>query len=232
VAGFTDLYDCLKGRGPYSPTSDPWRRMFNDLGGPLGNLLPESAEKIVSEGFSEILGWDFEKRAVPQLIVERTGSHPAFIQKFCLDLQRRVAQRGDGLVRLDDIDAVFGDDHPEHSFIAYVRDTLKDNLDPIGRYLSVWLAREAQHQRGFTWDEAREITSLLRVEVSDDLLERGLERLKVTSVVRSRTARVYEFSVPDYPLILMRLGETLISFDQLEREISELVEGVHGYRRR
>ena len=24
----------------------------------------------------------------------------------------------------------------------------------------------------------------------------------------------------------------LISFDQLEREISELVEGVHGYRRR
>ncbi len=231
VAGFTDLYDCLKGRGPYTPTSDPWRRMFNDLGGSLGNLLPENAEKIVGEGFAEILGWDFEKRAVPQSIVERTGSHPAFIQKFCLDLQRRVAQRGDGLVRLEDIDAVFGNDHPEHSFIAYVRDTLRDNLDPIGRYLSVWLAREAHHQRGFTWDEAREITSLLRVDVNEDLLDRSLERLKVTSVVRERAARVYEFSVPDYPLILTRLGETLVSFDQLEREIAELVEGAHGYRR-
>jgi hypothetical protein len=229
VSGFTSLYDCLKGRGPYTPTSDPWRRMFNVLGGPLGNLPSESAERIVSEGFVEVLGWSFEKRAVPQLIVERTGSHPAFIQKFCLSLQQRVAQRNDHCVKIDEIEAVFSDDHPEYSFIAYVHDTLKDNLDANSRYLILWLAREAQQQRSFTWDEAREMTSLLKKEVPQSLFERSLERLKVTNVVRERSVHVFEFSVPDYPLILNRLGETLADFNRLEAEIAELVERGHEH---
>jgi hypothetical protein len=195
----------------------------------LGNLSAESAERIVSEGFVEVLGWSFEKRAVPQLIVERTGSHPAFIQRFCLSLQQRVALRNDHCVKIDDIEAVFSDDHPEYSFIAYVHETLKDNLDAISRYLILWLAREAQQQRSFTWDEAREMTSLLKKEVPQHLFERSLERLKVTNVVRERSVHVFEFSVPDYPLMLNRLGETLADFNRLESEIAELVERGHEH---
>jgi len=76
VVGFMRLYQCLKGRGPYTPSSDPWIRMFNDQIGPLSNLSANQAERIVIEGFREILGWSFENHRIPKLIVERTGGHP------------------------------------------------------------------------------------------------------------------------------------------------------------
>ena len=64
VAGFMALYDCLQGRGPYTPTSDPWRRMLDDIG-PVPNLSANQAEEIVLEGFRNILGWRFESRLIP-----------------------------------------------------------------------------------------------------------------------------------------------------------------------
>ena len=106
ISGFMDLYDCLNGRGPYSPASDPWQRMLN-ASGPLENLRPSKAEEIVKEGFLDILGWSFESRAIPQRIVELTGGHPAFVQEFCLKLQQRVGARGDRKIKLDDVEAVF-----------------------------------------------------------------------------------------------------------------------------
>ncbi|HMM99194.1 MAG TPA: AAA family ATPase, partial [Anaerolineales bacterium] len=166
IAGFMELYDCLSGRGPYTPTSNPWGRMLNN-DGPLENLKPSDAEKIVQEGFLSILGWSFEHRAIPRRIVERTGGHPAFVQYFCLKLQEQVNKRGDQLVTLKDIDTVFDDNTPEKSFIWFVRKTLEMNLsdpayrgkftnenksDPVSRYLLLWLALDSSTSKTFTFD--------------------------------------------------------------------------------
>jgi len=97
------------------------------------------------------------------------------------------------------------------------------NLDAIGRYLIVWLACESSEAQSFTRDRIRELAGLSKSPIPVDKLARSLERLKVTSVVRERSAQVYEFSVPDYPLILERLGGTehLNELeDELERHLS------------
>lgn len=207
IAGFMSLYDCLHCRGPYTPASDPWMRMLNDTG-PLENLRPASAERIVREGFNGILGWKFENRAIPRHIVERTGGHPAFVQYFCLKLQQRVAHRGDRLARLDDVDAVFADRDPEQSFIAYIRKTLAMNLDAVSQYLiHGWLVAGSSEAQGFTLGQMRQIAELSETPIPEERLNRSLERLSVTSVVKARAPEVYEFSVPDYPAILDQLGE-------------------------
>lgn len=224
IAGFMKLHDCLHGRGPYTPASDPWGRMLNDIG-PLENLRPVNAERIVREGFISVLGWKFENEAIPQRIVELTGGHPAFVQYFCLKLQQHVAQRRDRLVRLEDVEAVFANRDPEQSFIAYVRKTLEMNLkDPISRYLILWLAAESSEAQGFTLDQMRELASLSRSPIPEERLNRSLERLSVTRVVKARALEVYEFSVPDYPLILDRLGET-VHLDKLEDQLERSLDG-------
>lgn len=220
VAGFMYLYNCLQGEGPYSPSSDPWRRMFNATC--IDNLSAISAENIVKEGFLDVLGWDFENRAVARWIVERTSGHPAFIQYYCIKLKDLIAQRSDHCVRLQDILDVFEDDNPNSSFISHVRSTLTMNLDSIegaiGRYVILWLAHEEKDTPGFTFAQAQEIASLSGVEIPEEHLRRALERLKVTSVVEERSPDAFDFSVPDYPLILNRLGDTA-HLEELESEL-------------
>jgi len=97
------------------------------------------------------------------------------------------------------------------------------NLDPIGRYLILLLALESKEKKGFTFDELRAYASFGKAIIPDKLLERSLERLKVTSVVKEVTTRVYEFSVPDYPSILIELGENA-HVDRLEHELEEYLE--------
>jgi hypothetical protein len=223
VAGFMSLFDCLHGRGPYTPTSDPWRRMLNDIGA-LENLRPASAERIVREGFLDILGWRFENRAIPQRIVELTGGHPAFVQYFCMKLQGRVGRRGDQLIQLEDVEAIFADRDPEQSFIAYVRETLHMNLDPIGQYLILWLTAESSEAQGFTLDQMRTLAAnVTRISIPEGRLDRSLERLSVTSVVKQSVPQVYEFSVPDYPSILDQLGETA-HLEHLEKEVEQCLK--------
>ena len=222
VAGFMELYDCMQGRGPYSATSDPWRRMFNDLG-PLTNLKAMSAEKIVQEGFLNILGWEFEERAIPRLIVERTGGHPAFVQFYCLRLQSIVGQRGDNVIREDDIEAVFMDNSPEHSFMAHVRKTLSLNLNPVAHYLLLYLSSDVGESKSFTAEKLREISRTSSVDIPEDVFNQCLDSLIVTSVIVEFERGWYEFSVPDYPSILERLGDTQ-HLDMIESEIPEFLE--------
>jgi hypothetical protein len=236
IAGFMELYDCLSGRGPYTPTSDPWGRMLNNIG-PLENLKPPDAEKIVQEGFLSILGWSFEHRAIPRRIVERTGGHPAFVQYFCLKLQEQVSKRGDQTVTLKDIDMVFCDDTTEKSFIWFVRKTLEMNLsdpthkrkatgesisDPVSRYLLLWLALEPNTTQTFTLAQLREIANLSKIHIPEKVLLRSLDLLTVTSVVREKSSQLYEFTVPDYPMILNRLGEGS-QLESLENELKNFL---------
>jgi hypothetical protein len=206
VAGFMSLYNCLNQRypNPYSANSDPWVRTFEKE--VLGNLTAEHAERIAREGFMSILGWRFKSRSISQDIVKRTGGHPAFVQKFCEKLQRRVAGRGDKTITIEDIEAIFDDRDPERSFIAYVRETLSMNLDPVGEYVILWLANEVGNARSFRLEQAQGVAHLL--DVPDDVLQHSLNTLKTTSVITERTPELYEFSVPDYPQILRQMGET------------------------
>ncbi|MFW6116790.1 MAG: AAA family ATPase, partial [bacterium] len=222
IAGFMGLYDCLHGRGPYSPASDPWGRMLDDLG-PLPNLRPENAEEIVEEGFTGILGWDFEIPVIPQRIVRHTGGHPSFVQYFCRKLQTLVGRRRDRIVRLADIEDVFNDAEAE-SFIDHVKSTLRLNLDAVGEFLIPWLAYEFGDAQSFTRDQMRELADISQVEIPDELLTRSLERLTVTKVVEERTPQVFEFSVPDYPLILNRLGGTA-DLERAERKLQARLDG-------
>lgn len=217
IAGFMGLYDCLHGRGPYSTNSDPWMRMFTD-NHELENLSPANAETIVREGFVSILGWKFENQAIPQRIVERTGGHPAFVQAFCLKLLERIRLRGDQTILLCDVEAVFDDPDPIYSFMSYVRQTFGLNLDPVSNYLILWLSLEDSDKKGFTMDNIRNIANQSSVEIPDDCLMRSLELLKVTSVIRERMTDVFDFTVPDYPMILNKLGTTS-HMDELEKRL-------------
>lgn len=205
--------------------------MLNDPG-PLDNLKASQAEQIVTEGFLHILGWKFENRALPQWIVERTGGHPAFVQCFCERLQRRTANRQDQMVRLDDVVAVFEDQDPNHSFIAYVKSNLEWNLrDPISRFLVLLLASESSQARGFTLAQIRELARLSKTPIPESYLLRSLDTLAVNSVVKEFAPQVYEFSVPDYPLILERLGQTQMGLTTLEQEIAPYLELENGRNR-
>ena len=221
IAGFMGLYDCLQGRGPYSTASDPWGRTLNNIG-PLENLKSSDAEKIARVGFQSILGWQFEHRSIPQQIVEKTGGHPAFVQYFCYKLQERVRQRGDQKITIKDIEAVFADQDPEKSFIAYVRKTLKMNLeDPVSRYLILWLALDSRETKSFFGlDQINEIANSGKIPIPNWMIERSLELLTVNSVVEKRTAKLYTFTVPDYPLMLNQLNEGS-HFDELTRELED-----------
>jgi len=215
VAGFMRLYDCMKLRGPYTPTSDPWKRMFRDK--LLENLTAESAESIVREGFIDILGWEFQHRAIPQEVVVRTGGHPAFVQKFCEKIQQLVAKRNDKKVMLADLETIFEDTDPEDSFIAYVRSTLVMNLDPVARFVVLWLAKSSEDLKSFRIEQLKDYANLL--DIPDDVLVRSIEHLLATSVIRQLVVGLYEFTVPDYPLILSKLGDINYSFEELEEDV-------------
>lgn len=221
VSGFMSLYDALKGRNQYGRTSDPWQRMFTEVC--LDNLRAIEAESIPKEGFLEILGWEFESRSISQKIVEFTGGHPAFVQMFCAKLQERVAVRGDRKIKVQDIQEVFEDNNPELSFIAYVKKTLNMNLESLGRYLTIWLAAIADGSTGFTMDEIRSYALVNGREVPADLLQRSIEQLVATSVILERAPGVFDFTVPDYPRILERLGSTA-HLDELEAEIAGKIQ--------
>jgi hypothetical protein len=223
IAGFMKLYDCMLGRGGhYSPSSDPWSRMLDKSISPLPNLSVESAKTIVDEGFKGILGWRYGTHKVPQLIVEHTGGHPSFVQYFCGKVQARVSARGDGVIVPGDIEAVFEDGHPRNSFIAHVRNTLKMNLeDRIGQFLIPWLAHEFGDSPGFTKTQVLDIAgATIDAPISDEELSHILDRLVVTSVIEENVTGMYEFSVPDYPLILKRLGDTA-HLNELENEMKK-----------
>jgi len=220
VSGFMRLYECLQGQGPYTPTSDPWQRMFNrEL---MKNLQATAAERIVKEGFREILGWNFESRSIPQRVVEMTGGHPAFVQKFCSLVQQRVGVRGDRTVRMSDLQAVFDDDNPDDSYIAFVKGTLGLNLNPIDRYLTIWLAA-TEGTSSFTVERLKKLMSEIGISIPEDYLDDSLDRLKATSVIIETTPGLYEFTVPDYPEILQRLGSTR-QLSTLEEEVRSLVD--------
>lgn len=217
IAGFMSLYDCLHGKGPYSPNSDPWMRMFTD-NRELENLTPSNAEKIVREGFISILGWKFENQAIPQRIVERTGGHPAFVQQFCSILLERVRTRKDKTVLLSDVESVFNDPDPNTSFIAYVKNTFNLNLDPVSNYLILWMSLEASEAQSFTMGNIKNVAAQSSVEIPEKDLMRSLEKLKVTSVIRERVTDLFYFTVPDYPMILNKLGTTA-HLDEVENEL-------------
>jgi len=138
-----------------------------------------------------------------------------------------VGRRGDQRIRLEDVEDTFIDRDPEQSFIAYVRKTLEMNLDPIGQYLILWLAADSSEAQGFTLDQMRELASLSRLPIPEEALHRSLERLSVTSVIKARAPKVYDFSVPDYPSILNQLGETE-HLERLEDQLEEYLKGESG----
>jgi hypothetical protein len=195
--------------------------MFLDEG-PLSNLPPEHAERIAREGFQNILGWTLENPVIPERIVLRTGGHPSFVQYFCRQIQLRVAQRDDETVKLEDIEHVFADDHPNESFIAHVRSTLKMNLKAVERYLIIWLAFLHSEAQSFTRAQMRDIFQSSGITIEEDGMNRALERLQVTSVVKLISPEVYQFSVPDYPRILYRLGDTQ-HMDSLTQDLKEFL---------
>ncbi|MEM6530310.1 MAG: ATP-binding protein, partial [Chloroflexota bacterium] len=158
VAGFMHLYDCMRGGGPYTTTSDPWGRMFNEK--LLGNLSAENAESIVREGFLEVLGWKFQYRLIPQRVVERTGGHPAFVQKFSEKLQDYVAERKAETIMMDDLDYVFHDADPEDSFIDYVQNTLAMNLDAVARYSIISLVGINENIQQFSYKQIKDYARL------------------------------------------------------------------------
>lgn len=140
-----------------------------------------------------------------------------------MKLQERVARRRDQTIRKADVEAVFEDNDPEHSFIAYVKKTLEMNLDPLGRFLILLVAGEANDARRFTLGQLVDYARLARTPLPLEDIRSSLEQLKVTSVVRESQPEVYEFTVPEYPRILNRLGETR-HLDELEHLIERGLE--------
>ncbi|HMN00759.1 MAG TPA: hypothetical protein PKC99_17280, partial [Anaerolineales bacterium] len=72
-------------------------------------------------------------------------------------------------------------------------------------------------------DQIREIANYSKISIPEKILLRSLELLTVTSVVREKASHLYEFTVPDYPMILNRLSEGS-ELDALEEELKIFLE--------
>jgi hypothetical protein len=144
-----------------------------------------------------------------------------------MKLQERVNNRGDQIINMEDVDAVYSDDDPTNSFIAYVNDTLamnfvdhlyldgtfgneieNDLIESVPRYLLAYLATLYGKSQSFTFDQIVEIANSSEPPIPESIFARSLNLLKVTSVIREKSTHLYEFTVPDYPDILNRLGES------------------------
>jgi hypothetical protein len=207
IAGFVEMWKQLKVKGGIPGSETPWFNFMQD-NGPLESLPSDDAQSIVRLGFQNELGMKLASDAIPRQVVEYTTGHPAFVQKFCECLHRRMFQRQSDEVTLEDVQAVF-EDRKDGNFVAFVNETLRQNLNPLSRLVVYLLAVDKQEV--FTVEDVKRIArsygkSLTYDRQLDEIPETVwagvLEELRITSVIKSQQPGVYIFSVPSYPVIL------------------------------
>lgn len=201
VAGFIETWRHLQ-RESIAGQQNPWFNFFND-NGPLTGLDSGEAQAIVRQGFQEILGISLEDLSIPRKIVEYTTGHPAFVQKFCERLHRRLTDQRRSHLSFEDLEAVFHDRSPRN-FLDFVNNTLNQNLNTLSR-LAVYLI--ASHKKDvFSVLDVQKIANSFNPafgSIAEEYWGKSLDELIVTSViVRTQEPFTYRFSIPSYPIIL------------------------------
>jgi len=224
LAGFIEMWRHLMGRGGISGLEDPW---FNFLqhSGPLEGLPSNDAQKIVREGFQEILGISFGNEAIPRKIVEATTGHPAFVQKFCERLHRHLFSQRSDEIREGDVQFVF-DDCTGENYLGFVNYTLKQNLNPLPRLVVYLMAIEKRET--FSADNVRSIARTYDEklgEIEEITWANSMDELQITSVIKkTQTPNVYQFTVPSYQKILRNFE--LANQDVVYKLIRDITSGV------
>lgn len=209
IAGFIELWRQLNIKGDIAGQDSPWFNFLQD-NGPLEGLLESDARAIVTQGFQEILGITLVPSGIATEVIERTTTHPAFVQQFCAQLHIHLHTLQSDRLTLEDIKAVFKD-RKEKNFLEFVHATLRPNLNPLPRLIVLLLAAERTEK--FTVNDIKMIAqSYDSNQVLGSLADRqwndSMDELRITSVIRrAQSANTYQFSVPSYPVILREFEE-------------------------
>jgi hypothetical protein len=220
LAGFVEMWKQLNVKGDIPGSETPWFNFMQD-NGPLEGLSSEEAQSIAQQGFRDELGVRFASDAIPRLVVEATTGHPAFVQKFCERLHRRLYDKHSDELTQDDIQAVF-EDRTDGNFVSFVNFTLKQNLNPLPSLVVYLLAID--RRESFSAENVRQLARSYDgrlANIPDDLWANSLDELRITSVIRTHAPKVYRFSVPSYPVILRQFE--LSNQDVIFQLIGEIV---------
>jgi hemerythrin superfamily protein len=213
AAGFLGLWKQLNSKVE-SGIDNPYYNFFDHSKGALTVMDADDAEKIVRQGFLEILGYKFEQQEIPRKIVQYTSGHPAFVQKFCERLHRHVSERRETVITEKDLGEVFRG-RQNGNYLDFVNATLTQNLNDLSQLVVFFLAldkntkeRGSRSSTEFSFS-LNDVVALARSyekdlsTINDDMWDTCIEELLVTSIIKKSTIpNKYEFYVPAYLEIL------------------------------
>jgi hypothetical protein len=209
MAGFIELWKQLRGDGDISGQQNPYKNFLVDRG-ELTALQSSEAQKIVKEGFQDILGYQISDLSIPRRIVDATTGHPAFVQKFCerlFDHLHKLGAEGNELT-LRDIELVRDESGPL-SFTSFVVETLGLNINNLSQLLVYLIAAEKKEQFGVD-----DIYSVLKSyhnfpQLTKDRISESVQELLITGVFSTAANQnFYKFSVPSYSKLLRQYDLT------------------------
>lgn len=209
MAGFIELWKQLRGDSDISGQQNPYKNFLFDRG-ELTALQSSEAQKIVKEGFQDILGYQITDLSIPRRIVDATTGHPAFVQKFCerlFDHLHKLGTSGSEL-QLRDVDFVRDESGPL-SFTSFVVETLGLNINNLSQLIVYLIAAEKKEQ--FTVDD---IYIVLKSYddfplLTKDRISESVHELLITGVFSTAANQnFYKFSVPSYSNLLRQYDLT------------------------
>ena len=141
LSGFIYLYKVLHSDLPELDSAEnPWKGFVTSK---QISLLKENESKELINKLEDELALKFENDNIVSYILENTSDHPAYIQEFCKILVNRISSKINNKNRRilkTDIDNVLSEyidfydsDSEDLSFIQYVDETTRLNLDEFSR---------------------------------------------------------------------------------------------------
>jgi hypothetical protein len=185
---------------------------LHDPGSPLFNfcsimrlsyLTPRDAARMIQEPMAA-MGMVFEDPdAVIEGIIGISSCHPSIVQAICQMLVVRANERGDRIIRLDDLARL----RTSEEFRELFLEVTWGNATPLERLISVLMVPSPR----FTAAEVRAALRTHACEVSPAAVDDALEGLCLFSILQKERDR-YIFAARSFPAIIResRLADGLV----------------------
>jgi len=159
----------------------------------LTYLNPRDARRIIEEPMGT-MGLTFEDpEALPQSIVDLSSCHPNLVQAICQMLVRRVNDRGDRLIRLDDLTQVRSSDEFKDFFL----EVTWGNATDLERLISLCMI----DQPHFTPGDVSAALQQRGVQAAGSDVERALDGLTLFSILRKQ-GEYYSYAARSFPTLV------------------------------
>ena len=178
----------------YKGLHDPLSPLFNFCSIlQLSYLLPRDARRIIQDPMSEMGILFADEDIILQEIIDLSSCHPNIIQQICKMLLKRVSDRGDRMIRREDLAAVRASD----TFQEYLIEVTWGNANMLECLITVLMA----HCETFTTADVRE--TLSRYDLgSSASIQSALQGLELYSILH-RQGHDYSFAARSFQHLLI-----------------------------